>query len=91
MLGISRALLARPRLLMLDEPSHGLAPIIVEEVAEIIGRLVEITAILLVEQNLTIPKTCATDVLVLENSHIVARGGPELMEGDDVVSAYLGI
>ncbi|ALJ21843.1 ABC transporter ATP-binding protein [Microbacterium sp. No. 7] len=90
MLSISRALLAKPKVLLLDEPSHGLAPIVVEQVAESIAAISG-TALLLVEQNLAVPRRCATRVVVLQDSRIVASGGRELVESDEVVEAYLGI
>lgn len=91
MLSISRALLTRPRLLMLDEPSHGLAPIIVDQLAETIRLLSRRTAILLVEQNLSVPRHCATRTMVLDHSRITATGGTELLDDAAVVSAYLGM
>ncbi|MDT0202722.1 ABC transporter ATP-binding protein [Nocardioides sp. AE5] len=92
MLAIARALLTNPDLLMLDEPSHGLAPIVVEQLAENIAAVAERTAILLVEQNLTIPTRCATRVVVLEDSTITMGGDPdEILQSEHVISAYLGI
>lgn len=91
MLSISRALLTRPRVLMLDEPSHGLAPIIVDQLAETIRLLSQRTAILLVEQNLSVPRHCATRTMVLDHSRIAASGGKELLDDAAVVSAYLGM
>ncbi len=92
MLAIARALLTNPDLLMLDEPSHGLAPIVVEQLAENIAAIAERTAILLVEQNLTIPTRCATRVVVLEESTITMGGDPdEILHSEHVISAYLGI
>lgn len=92
MLAIARALLTKPDLLMLDEPSHGLAPIVVDQLAENIAAIARETSILLVEQNLTIPTRCATRVVVLEGSTITAQGDPdEILHSEHVVSAYLGI
>lgn len=92
MLAIARALLTEPDLLMLDEPSHGLAPIVVEQLGENIAAVAERTAILLVEQNLTIPTRCATRVVVLEDSTITMGGDPEeILQSEHVISAYLGI
>lgn len=92
MLAIARALLTQPSLLMLDEPSHGLAPIVVEQIGEKIQQIAATTPILLVEQNLAIPTACATRVVVLENSTLVEGGSPEEVLGSErVISAYLGI
>ena len=92
MLSIARALMARPRLLVLDEPSMGLAPLVVEE----IYRTIEIlhqqgTTILLVEQNAMGALAVAERAYVLESGRIVLSGdASELMEHDDVQRAYLG-
>ncbi len=92
MLSIARALMARPRLLVLDEPSMGLAPLMVEE----IYRTIEIlhkqgTTILLVEQNAMGALAVAQRAYVLESGRIVLSGdASELLEHDDVQRAYLG-
>ncbi len=92
MLAMGRALMARPRLLMLDEPSMGLAPVIVELIFEIIQKLNEdgIT-ILLVEQNANLALSIADRGYVLETGELKLTGtGKELLANDDVRKAYLG-
>ena len=75
MLALGRALMSNPRLLVLDEPSEGLAPIIVDEVAEILCRLRgEGTAILLIEQNLSLVRRVAHEFYVLSKGSIVEHG-----------------
>lgn len=92
MLAIARAMLSKPKVLMLDEPSHGLAPIIVDQIAETIKEVAKTTPTLLVEQNLSIPQFCATRVLVLDEGRITASGAPEeLLFSEAVVAAYLGM
>jgi branched-chain amino acid transport system ATP-binding protein len=92
MLAIGRALLAEPEVLMLDEPSHGLAPIIVEQLGERIAQIAERTSVLVVEQNLAVPSQCATRVLVLDGGRITREGSPEeILNNEDVVHAYLGV
>lgn len=92
MLAIGRALMSRPRLLMLDEPSMGLAPILVEQVFDIIRELHEAgTTILLVEQNARMALSIADRGYVLETGSVVLEGtGAELMQSDAVKKAYLG-
>ncbi len=92
MLAMGRALMSRPRLLMLDEPSMGLAPILVEQVFDIIRELHEAgTTILLVEQNARMALSIADRGYVLETGSVVLEGtGAELMQSDAVKKAYLG-
>jgi len=93
MLAIGRALMARPRLLMLDEPSLGLAPRIVQEIFRIIGEINRAgTTVLLVEQNTRQALTLATRAYVLENGRVVLSGpGRELLDNPHVQRAYLGM
>ncbi|MEQ3552667.1 ABC transporter ATP-binding protein [Pseudonocardia nematodicida] len=91
MLAVGRALVAEPALLMLDEPSHGLAPLVIERIADMVDLIAETTALLVVEQNLLIPSQCATRVLVLEESRIVSSGAAaEVLASDLVAATYLG-
>ena len=93
MLAIGRALMSKPRLLMLDEPSLGLAPQIVEEVFEILIRInEEDIAILLVEQNVDFALRIADRAYILEHGHMTREGAAEtLRASDDVRAAYLGL
>ena len=92
MLAIGRALMSSPKLLMLDEPSMGLAPILVEQIFDIIRRLHENgTSILLVEQNAQMALSVADRAYVMETGSISLSGtGRELAESDQVKKAYLG-
>ena len=92
MLAIGRALMSSPKLLMLDEPSMGLAPILVEQIFDIIRRLHENgTTILLVEQNAQMALSVADRAYVMETGRIGLSGtGRELAESDQVKKAYLG-
>jgi branched-chain amino acid transport system ATP-binding protein len=94
MLAIARCLMGQPRLIMFDEPSLGLAPLVVAEVFEIIRRLNadEGLTIVLVEQNVAQSLTLADRGYVLENGHIVMSGaGKALLADDRVRQAYIGI
>ena len=92
MLAIGRALMSNPKLIMLDEPSMGLAPILVEQVFDIIRELHAAgTTILLVEQNAQMALAVADRAYVLETGKITLSGtGKELAESESVQKAYLG-
>ncbi|GAW93674.1 ABC transporter ATP-binding protein [Calderihabitans maritimus] len=92
MLAIGRALMSKPKLLLLDEPSMGLAPILVQEIFEIINEINKAgTTILLVEQNAHMALSIAHKGYVLETGRIVLQGSAkELAESEDVKKAYLG-
>ncbi len=92
MLAMGRALMSRPKLLMLDEPSMGLAPILVEQIFDIIRELHKAgTTILLVEQNAQAALSVADRAYVLETGTVSLSGtGAELMASDKVREAYLG-
>jgi branched-chain amino acid transport system ATP-binding protein len=93
MVAIGRALMARPRLLLLDEPSLGLAPYVVEEVFDVVRAIhAEGIAILLVEQNVAQAMAIADRAYVLEEGRIVAAGVPaELLAQTRIQEAYLGL
>ncbi len=92
MLAMGRALMSDPRLLMLDEPSMGLAPILVDQIFEIIQNLNKAgTTILLVEQNAQMALSVADRAYVIETGRITLSGtGEELAKSDEVRQAYLG-
>jgi len=92
MLAIGRALMARPRLMLLDEPSMGLAPLLVEDIFRVIRRLNEEgTTILLVEQNALMALSVAHRGYVLETGEVVLEGSvEELRQNPQVQDAYLG-
>ncbi len=94
MLAMGRALMARPRLLLLDEPSLGLAPILVESIFEILERInrEEGTTILLVEQNARLALSVASYGYVMESGRVVLEGtAAELRDNEDVKEFYLGL
>ena len=92
MLAMGRALMSRPRILLLDEPSMGLSPILVDQIFEIIKDINrQGTTILLVEQNALVALSIATRGYVLETGSIVLQGpANELMDSPEVKEAYLG-
>lgn len=94
MLAISRALMARPKLLLLDEPSLGLAPLVVKQIFEIIRKIntESNTTIFLVEQNANLALKVAHRGYVMENGRIIlADLADNLLENEDVKKAYLGL
>ncbi len=93
MLAIARALTTNPRLLLMDEPSEGLAPLLVRELRGSIGRLKEAgLSILLVEQNLPMALAIADEVYVLSKGRVVYRGTPAALSADAAVKhRYLGV
>lgn len=92
MLAMGRALMSQPKLMMLDEPSMGLAPVLVEQIFEIIHNLHQAgTTILLVEQNARMALSVADRAYVLETGNVTLEGdAKELMNNDSVRKAYLG-
>lgn len=94
MLAIGRGLMSRPKLLMLDEPSLGLAPLLVEEIFEILKRLrdEEKMTMLLVEQNANLALSIADEGYVMENGKIVLQGPAKELSGNaDIKEFYLGL
>ena len=93
MLAIGRALMARPRLLLLDEPSMGLAPMVIQQIFRIISEInSQGTSILLVEQNALMALSVAHRAYVLETGNIVLQGSAkEMREDPQVKAAYLGV
>jgi ABC-type branched-subunit amino acid transport system ATPase component len=92
MLAIGRALMAAPRLLLLDEPSLGLAPIVAAEIAEALGRIRERgTAILLADQSTALALRCTDTAFLLENGRVRASGETsKLLLDDELRASYLG-
>lgn len=92
MLAMGRSLMSRPKLLLLDEPSMGLAPIFIREIFKIIQEIQKTgTTVLLIEQNAKMALSISNRAYVLETGSVVLSGtGQELLESDEIQKAYLG-
>ena len=92
MLAVARALMGRPRLLMLDEPSLGLAPRVLDELLGMVRRIRDDgVTVLLVEQNVAKALAIAQDSYVIERGRVVMKGqGPELLRSEHLRTSYLG-
>ncbi len=91
MVAISRALLNRNQILLIDEPTKGLAPKLVTEVAESLARVAGESTMLLVEQNLALVKRVAEHILIMDQGKIIFQGEPSHLEDADFVHSMLGV
>ncbi|MCB2222715.1 MAG: ABC transporter ATP-binding protein [Actinobacteria bacterium] len=92
MLAVARALVPENRLLLIDEPSEGLAPVLIEQMIEAIARLSDTTTVLLVEQNFLVASRLGTTYVIIEEGRSVKTGDmTDLVDDDETIQRYLGV
>jgi len=91
MVAISRALLNQNKILVIDEPTKGLAPKLVTEVAKALAHVADNSTMLIVEQNLALVKAIAQNIIVMDQGKIVFEGGPENLQDESFVKSMLGV
>jgi branched-chain amino acid transport system ATP-binding protein len=91
MVAIARAMLNTNEILLVDEPTKGLAPKLVTEVADALAKVAEATTMLLVEQNLALVKRIAHHVVVMDQGRVIFQGGPENLDDPSWVHQMLGV
>jgi branched-chain amino acid transport system ATP-binding protein len=91
MVSIARALLNDNRLMLIDEPSKGLAPKLVADVATSLSTAAEVSTVVLVEQNLEMVRRLAHHVVIIDTGRVVYEGSPDMLQDDVLVKRYLGV
>jgi branched-chain amino acid transport system ATP-binding protein len=91
MVAIARALLNQNKILVIDEPTKGLAPKLVTEVANALAHVADHSTMLIVEQNLALVKAIAQNVIVMDQGKVVFEGGPENLQDESFVKSMLGV
>jgi branched-chain amino acid transport system ATP-binding protein len=91
MVAISRALLNQNKILVIDEPTKGLAPKLVTEVAKALAHVADNSTMLIVEQNLALVKAIAQNIIVMDQGKVVFEGGPENLHDESFVKSMLGV
>ena len=91
MVAISRALLNKNKILLIDEPTKGLAPKLVTEVAKSLAHVADHSTMLIVEQNLALVKAIAQNIIVMDQGKVVFEGGPENLQNEAFVKSMLGV